>query len=185
MFWKRHRQKRSNAPSRDPRPLAVVAAFFLLAVGLLAVDKVNDLQQRFDRETRASDKIKTLDHLADAQFEAESRLEAAGNFSDAALIFEKYRDNLRVAFELLKKQEPDAEKHSGPYRHLELQVRRGVRETEETLLVAPPDVRPPLEIVRKDIIDMDDELIQLLFPRRTKTPAKAPEHTPPPPEAKP
>jgi hypothetical protein len=185
MFWKRQRKKRSNGSSQDPRLLTAVAVYFLLATGVLAVDKVNDLQQRFDRETRASDKIKTLDHLADAQFEAESRLEAIGNFSDAAFIFEKYRDNLRAAFELLKKQEPDAEKHSGPYRHLELQVRRGVRETEETLLVAPPDVRPPLEIVRKDIIDMDDELIRLLFPRRTKIPAKAPEQSPPPPEAKP
>jgi hypothetical protein len=165
--------------------MAIVVVSFALAAGVLAVDKVTDLQQRFDRESRATDKIKTLDRLADAQFEAESHLESAGNFTEAALIFEKYRDNLRAAFELLKKQEPDAEKHSGPYRHLELQVRRGVREAEEALLIAPLDLRPPLEIVRKDIIDMDDELIRLLFPRRTKAPAKPPEQTPPPPEAKP
>jgi hypothetical protein len=185
MFWKKQRKKRSNAPSRRQGRFAVVAVCFALAAGALAVDKLKDLQQRFDRESRATEKIKTLDRLADAQFEAESRLESAGNFTEAALIFEKYRDNLRTAFELLKKQEPDAEKHSGPYRHLELQVRRGVREAEEALLIAPPDLRPPLEIVRKDIIDMDDELIRLLFPRRSKAPAKASDQTPPPPEAKP
>jgi hypothetical protein len=185
MFWKKQRKKRSSAPSRRQGRIAIVAVCLALAVGTLAVDKVQDLQQRFDRESRASDKIKTLDRLADAQFEIESRFESAGNFSEAALIFEKYRDNLRAAFELLKKQEPDSEKHSGPYRHLELQVRRGVREAEEALLVAPPDLRPPLEIVRKDIIDMDDELIRLLFPRRVKSPAKAPDQTPPPAEAKP
>jgi hypothetical protein len=186
MFWKKQPRKRNRSGlSRDQRLLAAVAVSFALAAGVFAVDRVKDLQQRFDREARASDKIKTLDHLADAQFEAESRLESTGNFSDAALIFEKYRDNLRAAFELLKKQEPDAEKHSAPYRHLELQVRRGVREAEEALLIAPPDLRPPLEIVRKDIIEMDDELIRLLFPRRTKIPAKAPEQSPPPPEAKP
>jgi hypothetical protein len=185
MFWKKLQKKRSNAPARRQRRIAIVAVSLALAVGALAVDKLQDLQQRFDRESRASDKIKTLDRLAEAQFEVESRHESSGNFTEAALIFEKYRDNLRAAFELLKKQEPDAEKHSGPYRHLELQVRRGVREAEEALLVAPQDLRPPLEIVRKDIIDMDDELIRLLFPRRVKPPAKAPDQAPPPPEAKP
>jgi hypothetical protein len=157
----------------------------LLCAGAFATDKVTELQQHFDRESHASDKIKTLDRLADAQFEVETRLETTGNFSEAALIFEKYRDNLRVAFELLKKQEPDAEKHSGPYRHLELQTRRGIREVEETLLIAPLELRPPLEIVRKDIVDMDDELIRLLFPRRTKAPAKPPDKDAPPPEVKP
>jgi hypothetical protein len=43
---------------------------------------------------------------------------------------------------------------------------------EDTLLVTPDDVRPPLEIVRKDLIEMDDALIHLLFPRRTKDPVK-------------
>jgi hypothetical protein len=45
---------------------------------------------------------------------------------------------------------------------------------EDTLLAAPEEVRPPLEIVRKDLIDTDDALIRLLFPRRTKDPVKVP-----------
>jgi hypothetical protein len=186
MFWKRQRRKRNKQPpSRERRRFVFAALPLLLCVGAFAADKVTELQQHFDREAHASDKIKTLDRLADAQFEVETRLETTGNFSEAALIFEKYRDNLRAAFELLKKQEPDAEKHSGPYRHLELQTRRGIREVEQTLLIAPLELRPPLEIVRKDIVDMDDELIRLLFPRRTKIPPKPPEKDPPPPEAKP
>jgi hypothetical protein len=53
-------------------------------------------------------------------------------------------------------------------------VRQGIREAEDTILVAPEDVRPPLEIVRKDLIDVDDALIRQLFPRRTKDPGKVP-----------
>jgi hypothetical protein len=201
MCWKRQRRKRNKtSPSRGPRSLVFAEVSLLLCTGFFAVDlfavdptpvdpspvdKVTELQQHFDRESRASDKIKTLERLADAQFEVETRLETTGNFSEAALIFEKYRDNLKVAFELLKKQEPDAEKHSTPYRHLELQARRGIREAEQTLLIAPFDLRPPLEIVRKDIVEMDDELIHLLFPRRTRIPPKAPVKDAPPPEAKP
>ena len=57
---------------------------------------------------------------------------------------------------------------------MELEVRHGIREVEDTLLVASEEVRPPLEIVRKDLIDTDDALIHLLFPRRTKDLVKVP-----------
>jgi len=48
-------------------------------------------------------------------------------------------------------------------------------------LVLPEPLRPPLQIVRKDLIAIDDELINLLFPRRSKDPVKVP----PPVESKP
>ena len=60
-------------------------------------------------------------------------------------------------------------------------MRRGIREVEDTMQVAPPEVQPPLAIVHKDLLDMDDEMIRLLFPKRTPEPQKVP----PAPEAKP
>jgi len=166
----------------------------ILALGLLAplcapfagravstADKVAELQQHFDHDTHATSKVKLLDKLAQAQFDAATRAGQDGDFTAVGLIFEKYRDNVRAAFDLLKKQEPDADRHSDGYRHLELQVRRGIREVEETLLIVPEAVRPPLEIVRQNLIVTDDALIQLLFPRRTKDPEKVP----PSPESKP
>jgi hypothetical protein len=147
----------------------------------VGIDKVEELQKTFDKDTHAASKIRTLDKLSDAQFEVTRKAGAAGDFNTVGFTFEKYRDNVRACFDLLKKQEPDADKHSGDYRRLELQTRRGIREVEDTLLVAPPEVHPPLEIVRKDILDMDDQLIHLLFPKRTPEPQKVP----PVPEAKP
>lgn len=149
--------------------------------GLLAADKLKELQEHFDRDTHAGSKIKDLQKLAAAQFEAATAAGNAGDYVAVGLIFEKYRDNVRAAFELLKKQEPDADKHPGGFRQLELSVRQGIREVEDTLLVSPEPMRPPLEIVRKDLIDVDDALINLLFPRRTKDRVKVP----PPAEAKP
>ena len=72
----------------------------------------------------------------------------------------------RAALEALKKQHPDAEKHSNGYRQLEIHARKGIREVEETLVVAPTEYKPPLEIVRRDLAAMEEELIKLLFPRR-------------------
>ncbi len=158
------------------------SVFFLLVCNaLIAEDKLKELQDHFDRDPRADSRIKTLAKLGLAQFESATKAGQAGDYSTVGFTFEKYRDNVRSALELLKKQQPDADRHAGPYRQLELQVRRGIREVEETIVVAPDPVRPPLEIVRQDLISTDDELIHLLFPRRSKDPEKVPS----PPEVKP
>ena len=115
-----------------------------------------------------------LQRLGDAQFAKEREAAKGNDYSAVGLQMEKYRDNVRQAFEILRKQEPDADRHPGGYRQLELEVRQGIREVEDTLLAAPEEVRPPLEIVRKDLIETDDALIHLLFPRRTKDPVKVP-----------
>jgi hypothetical protein len=182
MFLKKGPKKRSRAGTASPAILAFASIFFLLGcAALLAADKVKELQDHFDRDQRADTRIKTLDKLSLAQFDSASKAGQAGDYLSVGFIFEKYRDNVRSAIQLLKKQQPDADRHANPYRQLELQVRRGIREVEETIVVAPDPVRPPLEIVRQDLISTDDELIRLLFPRRTKDPEKVPS----PPEAKP
>jgi hypothetical protein len=159
----------------------MIAAALTGADAFAATDKLKELQEHFDRANHAGAKIKDLQKLGALEFNAATQASKAGDFIAVGLIFEKYRDNVRQAFELLKKQEPDADRHPGGYRQLELEVRQGIREVEDTLLVAPEDVRPPLVIVRKDLIETDDTLIHLLFPRRSKDPEKVP----PAPEAKP
>jgi hypothetical protein len=180
MFSKKWKKRSESVASQQN---VCVAIFFMLffAGAAAAVDKVSDLQDHFDKETHVAGKLKVLDKLTDAQFEETRKASAAGDYTNAGLIFEKYRDNVRSCFDLLKKQDPDADRHANEYRHLELQTRRGLREIEDVLVTAPPDLRPPFEIVRKDILDMDDELIRLLFPKRTPDPEKVP----PVPEAKP
>jgi hypothetical protein len=180
MFWKRWK-KRSNCSSKRWRGCGAICVILLLPGFVVAVDKIGDLQAHFDKETHVTGKVKALDKLTDAQFDETRKDSAAGDYVGAGLIFEKYRDNVRACLELLKKQEPDADRHPNEYRRLEMQTRRGLREIEDTLVTAPPDVRPPLELVRKDILEMDDELIRLLFPKRTPEPEKVP----PVPEAKP
>jgi len=159
----------------------LVVASVLWCAGAAAVDRLRELQERFDRETHAGAKIKDLQKLSPWQFDAATTAGKTGDYITVGLIFEKYRDNVRQAYELLIKQEPDADRHPSGYRQLEIEVRHGIREVEDTLLVAPEAVRPPLEIVHKDLLDMDDALINQLFPRRTKDPVKVP----PAPEAKP
>lgn len=140
---------------------------------------VAELQARFDREISSVTKAKLLIKLGDAQFEEARRAGKEGDNNTVGFTLEKYRDNVRTALDALKKQHPDAEKHSNGYRQLEMHVKNGIREVEDSMLAAPAPYRPPLQIVRQDLIAMDEELIKLLFPRRP-----ADQHPPTPPREK-
>ena len=150
--------------------LLVIAA----AVSLAATDQIADLQARFDRENDAVRRAKLLEKLGDAQFEKTRAAAGANDYSTVGLVFEKYRDNVRVALDALKKRRPDAERHSDGYRQLEVNLRKGIREVDDALLQAPDPYKPPLKLVRQDLGVMDDEVLQLLFPRRVKDQPKVP-----------
>jgi hypothetical protein len=143
--------------------------------------ELNQLQTQFDKESNAVRKAKMLNKLGEAQFAEVRRAEKAGDNSTVGLTLEKYRDNVRAAFDALKKQHPNAEKQPNGYRHLEIELRKGIREIKESLIVAPEPYQPPLELVRQDLVAMDDELLALLFPLRPLNQKAAP----PPPEKQP
>ena len=155
---------------RIPRKLqwtfggAAMVSFMLFPV--VAQESLAELQAHFDRESNSIKKAKLLVKLGDAQFEESRRAGKAGDNNTVDATMEKYRDNVRASLEALKKQHPDAEKHSNGYRQMEMQVKQGIREVEDSMLAAPAPYKPPLQIVRQDLITMDDELIRLLFPHR-------------------
>jgi len=166
--------------SAGVRAIIVLCCAALLPCGSVArlpaeKEKLAELQARFDKESNAVHKAKLLTRLSAAQFDETRRLEKLGDFNGVGLLWERFRDNARVTLEALKKQVHDAERHVGGYRELEIGLREGIRELEQTMLLAPPEYRPPLDIVRGDLSTMDDEVLRLLFPRRTiDVPAPAP-----------
>jgi hypothetical protein len=157
--------------------IALLAGSFLATA---ATDKLSDLQARFAHETNSVQKARLLAKLSAAQFEETRRLEKAGDFNSVGLLWEKYRDDARSTFEALKKQHPDAERHSNGYRELEVGLREGIREIDQTRIIAPPEFRPPLMIVRGDLATMDDEVLRMLFPRRSIDPPPPPSQETPP-----
>ncbi|HKW61599.1 MAG TPA: hypothetical protein VJN89_03555 [Candidatus Acidoferrum sp.] len=162
------------------RTLGYAAMIFLMLPPAIAQQTVAELQAHFDRETNSVKKAKLLAKLGDAQFDEARRAGKEGNNDTVDATMEKYRDNVRSTLEALKKQHADAEKHSNGYRQVEMHVKQGIREVEDSMIAAPPPYKPPLQIVRQDLISMDEELIRLLFPHR---PADKP--VPPPAEKQP
>ncbi len=131
-----------------------------------AADKLGEMQARFDHEKNPVHRAKLLEKLGDAEFDEARRAFKANDLSTVATVLEKYRDNVRVAFEGLKKKRTDAQKDSNGYRQLEIHVRRGIREADEIILRVPEEYQPPLQIVRRDLDAMDKELIRMLFHHR-------------------
>ncbi len=147
------------------RSLVMLAAVSLpwLASG---ADKLSDLRARFDRETNAVRKAKLFEKLGDQQFAEARHASQARDYNTVGQIMESYRDDARVVLNALKKEHPNAERQMGGYKQLQIHIHKGVREVDETLLVAPLEYRPPLQLVRQDLSAMDDELLVMLFPHR-------------------
>src|ERR1700719_3583800 len=161
-----------------------------LAGGAVGADKVAEMQARFDHETNPVRHPELLEEVGDAEYDEARRAFKANDLSTVGIVLEKYRDNVRVALEGLKKKRADAQKDSNGYRQLEIHVRRGIREADEIILRVPEEYQPPLQIVRRDLDAMDIELIRMLFHHRDHAPvppkgpeaATDPEHPVNPPE---
>src|SRR5690348_5822168 len=157
-----------------------VAMISLMLSPVLAQQTVAELQAHFDRESNSVKRAKLLIKLGDAEFEQARRAGKEGDNNAVDATMEKYRDNVRAALEALKKQHADAERHSNGYRQIEIHMKEGIREVEDSMLAAPAPYKPPLQIVRQDLIAMDEELIRMLFPHRP-----ADKQLTPPPEKQP
>ena len=130
-----------------------------------ASEDVKALQARFDHETNSVHKARLLEKLGDAQLELTRRASQTSDYRTIGFVMEKYRDNARAAVDALKKDHRDAEHHTSGFKQLQIHVHKALREVDEVLVVAPDEFRPPLEIVRRDLAAIDDELLDSLFPR--------------------
>jgi len=159
------------------RRVTTVLLAALLCGAALRADKLSELQARFDAETNGVRKAKILQHLGDAEFDEAVRAQKAGDFSTVDLLMEKYRDNVASASAALTREIHDGEHHPGGYKQLEMHVQKGLRELDQYLLEAPDPFKPPLQLVRQDLLRMDDQLLRILFP--THHPSKPPENVAP------
>jgi len=160
------------------RGMSLAAAIVISATCVAAADKISELQAHFDRESNPVHRAHLLEKLGDAQFDETRRAFKANDMVTVGVVLEKYRDNVRVALEGLRKRHADAERDGRGYRQLEIHVRRGIRVVDEILLMAPEQFQPPLRIVRNDLDAMDTELIRMLFHYRTTEPPSSPEGKP-------
>jgi hypothetical protein len=145
----------------------------------------DDTQARFDHEPNSVHKARLFEKIGDEQLSSTRRASQSGDFATVGQIMEKYRDNARAALDALKKEHPNAERQLNGYKQLQMHIRKALRDLKEILLLAPAEYKPPLQLVDRDLVAMDDELLRMLFPPRpgAKNPPGGPAAVaePPPP----
>src|SRR6201996_807092 len=149
----------------------------------VALDKskspgISELQSRFDHETNSVHKAKLFEKLSDEQLAEVRHASQASDYNAVGTIMEKYRDNARAAVDALKKQHPNAEHQINGYKQLQIHIRRAIRDLKETVLLAPDEYKPPLQLVERDLALIDDELLQSLFPSPPQSASPPPENPP-------
>jgi hypothetical protein len=157
-----------------PFGLAVLlTAPSLLAGAQTAQDRLTGNLDLFKRETDPVRRAKVFPRLGGAQIDEMQRLADAGDFVRSGALLEEYRDEVKSTFDALKATGVDAERKPGGFKELEIHLRKALKQIDDLVRRVPDGPRVPFQVARQDVIKVNRELIDLLFPRQPdKKPGK-------------
>jgi hypothetical protein len=154
----------------------VWAAVFLVALvsgAQVAPDRTAELRARFTKEADPVHKARLVTPLADSEFRDMHQKIDDGDLPGAAEIAGRVRDEAVASKKALDAKNRDPEAHPEGYKQLEIAVRESVRRLDDILVSIPKDDQKPLADVRKDLDELEHQMIHQLFPKRPE-PAPAP-----------
>jgi len=133
---------------------------------MLAENSTAELRAKFTSETDPVRKAKLLVPLSEAEFREILKDTESENFVGALAIFQQYRDEAQICQKALEAKEPDPEKHPNGFKQLQISLRQSLRRLSDIIVDLPADDQKPFLDVRRDLEQMDRQLIHELFPRR-------------------
>jgi hypothetical protein len=144
--------------------LALVVALSSAAVQLAT--QTAALRAKFVKETDPVRKARLLGPLADSEFHDMQQRITDDNSADASAIARQMGDEAHVVRNALDAKVRDPEKHPNGYKELQISVRQSLRRIDNIVISLPGDEQQPFLDVRRDLDQMDRELIHELFPAR-------------------
>jgi hypothetical protein len=133
---------------------------------MLPQNSTAELRSRFSHETDPVRKAKLLVPLGEAEFRDILKDTDSDNFGEALAIFQQYRDEAQACQKALEGKEPDPEKHPNGFKQLQISLRQSLRRLSDIIVELPADEQKPFLDVRRDLEQIDRQLIHELFPRR-------------------
>src|ERR1700722_12519021 len=124
------------------------------------------LRGRFDRETDAVRKARLMPKLGEAQFAEIREKVRAGQLPEAVATIEQYRAEAEASERGLDTLGVNAEKHPAGFKELEISVRESLRRINEMVHGMAADEQQPFLETHKELSEMDQRLVQQLFPKR-------------------
>jgi hypothetical protein len=129
-------------------------------------NNTSELRSKFTNEADPVRKAKLLVPLGEAEFRDILKDEESEDFGGALAIFQQYRDEAQACQKALEGKEPDPEKHPNGFKQLQISLRQSLRRLSDIIVDLPADDQKPFLDVRRDLEQMDRQLIHELFPRR-------------------
>jgi len=156
--------------------LVLLAAF--LAPLARAEERLQTIRAEFHQQTDPVRRAKLFNKLGNTLIAEMRRLESTRQYEAVAPLFLEYRDSAIAAYNGLTSSGRDAEKHSGGYRELEMQLRQGAHQLNDLVFGLPLADRDPLRAPQREVEELDEKLVRALFPH-TPEEHKTPPSTPP------
>jgi hypothetical protein len=161
-----------------PSPILRVCAAAIVSLALIAPlaaqDRLSVDSARYEQEPDPVRKARALVKLGDDQMDESRKRLKAGDDVGSLHTLEQYRDEIQHMAEVLKSTGVDAEKRPGGFKELQISLRENIRRIDDLILSLPVDKRPFFREVRTDLVKMQNELIDALFPRRPDRNSKTP-----------
>jgi hypothetical protein len=155
------------------RVSALTLAAALFGDLLFAQDKVAQLRARFGHEPNAVSKAKMMPQLGDAEFAEIDKDVMEEHFSEALAVLKTYRDEVGSCDKGLDALKVDAAAHPSGFKQLQFSLRDSLRRLDVVVVSMTSDEQAPFLEIHKELSEVNQRLIQRLFPR--DEPAK-PEH---------
>ncbi len=131
------------------------------------------LRAKFEKEADPVRKARLLGPLADAEYHDMQQQVTADNSAEAGAIAKQLGEEAQVVRKALDAKVHDPEKHPNGYKELQISVRQSLRRIDNIVISLPGDEQKPFLDVRKDLEQMDRDLIHELFPARPAEPPAA------------
>jgi hypothetical protein len=146
--------------------LVVAFAMVMTAVAAQEYHTTEQWRAKFDHEADPVHRAKLLLPLGDSEFKDAENALANDKTAETIDILKKYLDEARSCEKALEEKFPDAEKHAGGYKQLQISVRGSLRRLDAMIVGLNEDDRKPFVEIRGQLDEIDRHLIQMLFPKQ-------------------
>ena len=122
---------------------------------------------KYDHAENAVDRAKALGKLGREEYAAARQAIDAGRIDESLQFLRDYNQQASDTHAALLKTGVDASKNSNGFRQLQISVRERERDLNELIRRVGFEQSQPFEELRKSLDELNQKLIQELFPRRS------------------
>jgi hypothetical protein len=145
-----------------------VAALIVIGLGLplAGQDRLVALLDQYHHENDPVRKARLLVKLSEDEVDLAKKQLQGGNDVASLETLENYRGQVEQTVAGLKATGVDAERKPGGFKELQISLRENIRRVDDLIFTLPADKRPFFREVRTALANMQNDLIDALFPRR-------------------